>query len=124
MSEPRPTDLIELRGLRVLALCGVLPEERVRAQPFEIDLDVEADLGAAGRTDHLDDTIDYGRLCAEVDAVAQNEQFGLLERFAQRVAEVVLAEAKVQAVTVSIRKMRPPVPQHLDSSGVRIRRTR
>jgi dihydroneopterin aldolase len=117
------SDLIEVRGLRVLALCGVLPEERVRAQPFEIDLDVEADLSAAGSTDDLDDTIDYGRLCADVEAVAQKEQFGLLERFAQRVAEVVLADPKVDAVTVWIHKMRPPVPQHLDSSGVRIRRT-
>lgn len=117
------TDRIELRGLRVLALCGVLPEERERQQPFEIDLDVEADLAAAGRTDDLHDTIDYGRLCADVAAVADNEQFGLLERFAQRVADVVLADPKVDAVTVSIRKLRPPVPQHLESSGVRIRRT-
>jgi dihydroneopterin aldolase len=117
------TDRIELRGLRVLALCGVLPEERERAQPFEIDLDVEADLSSAGGTDDLHDTIDYGRLCADVSAVADKEQFGLLERFAQRVAEVVLADPKVDAVTVTVRKMRPPVPQHLDSSGVRIRRT-
>jgi dihydroneopterin aldolase len=117
------TDLIEVRGLRVLALCGVLPEERVRAQPFEIDLDVEADLSSAGRTDDLDDTIDYGRLCADVEKIATTEQFGLLERFAQRVADVVLADPKVDAVTVWIHKMRPPVPQHLDSSGVRIRRT-
>ena len=34
----------------------------------------------------------------------------------------VPADPKVNAVTVSIRKMRPPVPQHLDTSGVRIRR--
>jgi dihydroneopterin aldolase len=117
------TDRIELRGLQVLALCGVLPEERERRQPFEIDLDVEADLAQAGRTDDLDDTIDYGRLCADVAEVAGNEQFGLLERFAQRVADVVLSDPKVDAVTVSIRKLRPPVPQHLATSGVRIRRT-
>jgi dihydroneopterin aldolase len=117
------TDRIELRGLRVLALCGVLPEERERRQPFEIDLDVEADLASAGRTDDLDDTIDYGRLCADVAKVADTEQFGLLERFAQRVADVVLSDPKVDAVTVSIRKLRPPVPEHLDVSGVRIRRT-
>jgi dihydroneopterin aldolase len=117
------SDRIEVRGLRVLALCGVLPEERERTQPFAIDLDVEADLSSAGRTDDLDDTIDYGRICAEVEKVATTEQFGLLERFAQRVADVVLADPKVDAVTVSIHKLRPPVPQHLESSGVRIRRT-
>jgi dihydroneopterin aldolase len=117
------SDRIELRGLRVLALCGVLPEERERKQPFEIDLDVEADLAPAGHTDDLDDTIDYGRLCADVAKVADTEQFGLLERFAQRVADVVLSDPKVDAVTVSIRKLRPPVPEHLAASGVRIRRT-
>ena len=32
-------DRIELRGLRVLGVHGALPDEQVRAQPFEIDLD-------------------------------------------------------------------------------------
>ena len=117
------SDLIEVRGLRVLALCGVLPEERVRAQPFEIDLDVEADLSTAGATDDLEDTIDYGALAAAVEQVITTERFTLLERLAERLTEVVLADPKVDAVTVWIHKMRPPVPQHLDSSGVRIRRT-
>ena len=118
------SDRIELRGLRVLARCGVLPEERERAQPFAIDLDVEADLSAAARSDALDDTIDYGRLCTDVATIATREQFGLLERFAQRIAEVVLANPLVVAVTVTVHKMRPPVPHHLDSSGVRLRRDR
>src|SRR5690606_6040100 len=63
----QPSDLIELRGLQVVGICGALPEERVRAQPLEVDLDVEADLALAGGTDRLADTIDYGALC---DAVA------------------------------------------------------
>jgi dihydroneopterin aldolase len=116
------SDLIEVRGSGARVVWRAARGAGARPAP-EIDLDVEADLSSAGRTDDLDDTIDYGRLCADVEAVAQNEQFGLLERFAQRVAEVVLADPKVDAVTVWIHKMRPPVPQHLDSSGVRIRRT-
>ena len=118
------SDRIELRGLTVLALCGVLPEERVRRQPFTIDVDVFADLRAAGSSDDLDDTINYGALCEHIDAIARDEQFGLLERFAQRIAEAVLADARVDAVTVSVHKMRPPVPQQLDTSGVRIHRER
>ncbi len=117
-------DRIELRGLAVLALCGVLPEERVRRQPFTVDLEVVTDLRAAGASDDLVDTIDYGALCADIDALAQQEQYALLERFAQRIAEVVLTDPRVDAVTVSVRKMRPPVPQQLDTSGVRIHRER
>ncbi len=117
-------DRIELRGLSVLALCGVLPEERVRRQPFTVDLDVFADLREAGASDDLDHTINYGELCELVDAIARDEQFGLLERFAQRIADAVLAAPRVEAVTVVVRKMRPPVPQQLDTSGVRIHRER
>jgi len=107
-----------------MALCGVLPEERTRRQPFEIDVDVFADLSHAGTTDALDDTVDYGALCARIDDLARDEQYALLERFATRVAEVVLATPLVTAATVNVRKLRPPVPQHLSTSGVSIHRTK
>lgn len=107
-----------------MALCGVLPEERARRQPFEIDVDVFVDLSRAGTTDALDDTVDYGALCQSIDDLATDEQYSLLERFATRVAEVVLATPSVAAVTVNIRKLRPPVPQPLSTSGVSIHRTK
>jgi 7,8-dihydroneopterin aldolase/epimerase/oxygenase len=118
------TDLIELRGLRASGICGALPEERVRPQPIEVDLDVSADLSAAGRSDDLDDTVDYGGLAAAVERVITTERFVLLERLAQRLAEVTLADGRVTEVTVAVRKLRPPVPQQLDTSGVRITRHR
>ena len=119
-----PPDLIELRGLRALGICGALPEEQERVQPIEVDLDVAADLRTAGRTDDLGDTIDYGALAAAVEQVITTERFTLLERLAERLTEVVLDVAGVDAVTVSVRKLRPPVPQQLSTSGVRITRTR
>lgn len=117
-------DRIELRGLRALGICGALPEERERVQPLEVDLDVVADLSVAGRTDDLADTIDYGALAAAVELVITSERFTLLERLAERISEVVLAVDGVLAATVSVRKLRPPVPQQLTTSGVRITRRR
>ena len=117
-------DLIELRGLRVTATVGVLPEEKERAQPFEIDLDIEADLRDAGQSDDLGDTINYGAVSEAVAAQVQNEHHELLERVAQRIADTVLGFDRAEAVTVVIRKLRPPVPVDLDTTGVRIRRVR
>ncbi len=117
-------DRIELRGLRVQALCGLLPEELDRRQPVSFDLDVYVDLGAASASDDLADTVDYGALCGLVAGLADTERFDLLERFAGRVAEVVLAVAGVEAVTVAVHKLRPPVPEDLATSGVRIHRSR
>ena len=118
-------DRISLRGLRAIGVHGVLPEERDRAQPFELDLDIDADLSAAGRSDRLDDTLDYGRLVELAAAVVTDESHRLLERVAARVAAVVLdADERVQSVTVTVWKLRPPVPSDLDRAGVTITRTR
>lgn len=118
------SDLISLRGLRIMAICGALPEEKERAQPFDFDIDVEADLTAAGSSDDLDDTINYGALSDDIVAAITGEEFTLLERLAQRVVEVVFTYEQATGVTVEVRKVRPPVPHPLDTSGVTIRRTR
>ena len=117
-------DRIELRGLRVTATHGVLPEEQSRAQPFELDLDIEADLSAAGASDSLDDTVDYGALAEAAARVVTGERYALLERVAQHVAEELLHDERVHAVTVTIRKLRPPVPVDLASAAVRVTRRR
>ena len=117
------SDAIELRGLRVLAFCGVLPEEIARRQPFEIDVDVELDLTEAGATDDLEATIDYGGLVASIEDLVRDERFGLLERFASEVAALCLSNPRSAGVSVTVRKLRPPVASDLVSSGVTIRRT-
>jgi dihydroneopterin aldolase len=115
-------DRIELRGLRALGTHGALPEEQFRAQPFEVDIDVVADLSGAGRTDALGDTVDYGALAHAVERVVTEERFHLLERLAERIAEEVRADGRVTAVTVTVRKLRPPVAVDLASAAVTITR--
>ena len=105
-----PTDRIELRGLVVVGICGALPEERDRPQPLEVDLDHVADLSFAGATDELADTLDYGALAAEIERVILTSTPYLLERLAQQLADAMLVDPRVLSVTVSVRKLRPPVP--------------
>lgn len=105
-----------------MAHCGVLPEEIGRRQPFAIDVDVDLDLTSASRTDELEETVDYGSLVASIDALAQANRYGLLERFAGDIAELVLSDDRVHEARVTVRKLRPPVAQDLGSSGVTVRR--
>ncbi len=107
----------------MLGVHGALPEEEDRAQPFEVDLDLAADLAGPGRTDALADTVDYGAVVAAVEKVVTGERHRLLERLATRVADEVLAvDARIASVTVTVRKLRPPVPVDLASAGVTITR--
>jgi len=120
---PAP-DRIELRGLQLVGICGALPEERDRAQPLEVDLDAEVDLRPSGESDHLADTVDYGALCDVVATIVAGGRPQLLEHLAAAVAEAVLAaDERITSVTVGVRKLRPPVPHALSTSGVRITRS-
>lgn len=115
-------DQIELRGLRVMAHCGILPEEVERKQPFEIDADIELDLREAADNDDVTATIHYGEVVAMMQAMADTERFGLLERFASEMASRVLEFDRALVTRITIRKLRPPVPQDLASSGVTVER--
>jgi dihydroneopterin aldolase len=114
---------IEIRGLQALGRHGVLPEEQARAQPFEVDITIETHIAPAARTDHLDATVDYSTVIAAVVELVETTQFALLESLASAIAEEVLGRRGVEAVTVEVRKMRPPVPAQVAWVGVRLRRT-
>lgn len=117
-------DRIRLAGLRLLGVHGALPEEQVRAQPFEVDLDLVADLAQAGRTDSLADTVDYGAVVAATQRVVVGEGHRLLERLATRIADDVLTvDPRITSVTVTVRKLRPPVPADLAWVEVMMTRT-
>lgn len=119
------TDRIELRGLRVVARVGVLPHEQAADQPLEVDLDLEVDLEAAGASDALTDTVDYAAVCDAVVAALRDGHVDLLERLAARVVDATFAvDERIGAVDLAVRKLRPPVPHDLATSGVRIARAR
>ncbi len=118
-------DRIEVRGLRVVATHGVLDHERAHPQPFELDLDVTVNAGAAGSSDELADTVDYGAVVTAAAQTVRAGSFRLLEALADAVARTVLdLDDRVGAVTVTVRKLRPPIPEDLGSVGVRAARAR
>ncbi len=115
-------DAIVVSGLRILGRHGALPGETDQAQPFEVDLEVSADLARAGDGDDLDATIDYAELVAVCVRVVADESHRLLERLAERIAEEVRRNPRVTSVTVTVRKLRPPVAAHLAFAAVRLTR--
>jgi dihydroneopterin aldolase/2-amino-4-hydroxy-6-hydroxymethyldihydropteridine diphosphokinase len=130
-SSPRHTegtlldmDRIEISGLRVMTLVGVLSHEREAAQPLEFDIVLEGDLRDAGTSDDLADTAHYGLVAQRAAAIARESKDELLERLVHRIAEDALTVDRVEAVEVVARKLRPPIPEDVNFTSVRIRRTR
>jgi dihydroneopterin aldolase len=117
-------DRIVLRSIRALGCHGVLSEERDRAQPFEVDLEIAAPLEQAAQSDLLDATIDYGEVIAGVVRLVETSSFQLLEALAGAIADEVLRNPLAAAVTVEVRKVRPPVAFEVGAVGVRLTRDR
>lgn len=124
-SPPDDGDRIEIRGLRVLCRVGVTPEERASAQPLELDVDLAVDLTAAAASDSVSDTVDYGAVGLAVAEAVTADEHDLLERVAALAADAALrVDLRTTSVSVTVRKLRPPVPLHVESTGVRIHRSR
>jgi len=110
---------ILINGLLQMGIHGALAEEQQHSQPFEVDLELDVDLGAAASSDALDDTVDYGAVIEAVSRIVAEERYALLERLAARIAEVCKSDPRVTGVVVTVRKLRPPVRALIDHVGVR-----
>lgn len=118
------SDRIALRGISVFAHHGVLAEERERGQRFRVDVILHLDLRAAGESDRLVDTVDYGDLAARVHDLVAGERHDLIESVAERVAALALVDPRVEEVEVTVHKPEAPVPVPVESVSVTVRRRR
>jgi dihydroneopterin aldolase len=109
MTSTAAGDRILIRNLRVFGHHGVLAEEAERGQVFVVDLDLAVDLAAAGRSDDLERTIDYGALTARVAELVAGTRRQLLEAVAEDVAALVLADRRVSQVRVRVTKPHAPI---------------
>jgi dihydroneopterin aldolase len=116
-------DTIELVGMSFNGRHGVRPAERENAQEFKVDVELEADLAEAGRTDSLEETIDYRQVRAIAKQTIEGESVKLLETLATRIAEGILELPRIEAVTVRVAK-RPASMVPIEAAAVHIKRTR
>ena len=118
-------DRITLSSMRFECLLGATEEERTFPQLVEIDLVLEADLSAAAASDALADTVDYGPLVALTEQIVEGGSYNLLEGLAGALATGVLQRsARVEAVTVRVRKLAVPMDVSIDHAEVELRRER
>jgi len=115
-------DRIYIRDLMVDCIVGVFPEEHQVKQNIIINLEIGTDLRKAGRSDNLNDTVDYMAIKEKILRMLESSRFKLIESLAERIADIVLEDEKVQQVRVTVDK--PGALRFANSSAVEITRTR
>jgi dihydroneopterin aldolase len=104
---------------------GVLEEERVQPQPFEIDVELSLDLSPAGASDDLRRTADYREVFEIVRDTIEGSSRQLIESLAETIAARLLADfatVGVGEVLVRVRKPNVNLPGALDAASVEITR--
>jgi dihydroneopterin aldolase len=116
-------DRILLEGMSFHGRHGVRRAERERPQEFKVDIEVGCDLSEPGKSDRIEDTVDYRQVRSIAKEVIEGESQKLLERLAALIADRVLQLHRVGGVTVRISKQ-PESMQPIAAAAVRINRTR
>jgi len=114
-------DRIEIKDLLLRGIVGINEWEREKPQDILLNLTLFADLGAAGASDRIEDTINYRTLTKQViDHVEGSARF-TVEALAADVARICLADPRVRRVRVRVEK--PGALRFARSVGVEIERT-
>ncbi|MEN7973079.1 MAG: dihydroneopterin aldolase, partial [Verrucomicrobiota bacterium] len=115
-------DRIFIRDLALRGIIGVYPEERREKQDIIINIEMHCDLRKAGRSDDLNDSVDYKAVKLAILKLVDESKFQLIESLAENIADIALADDKVQQVVVTIDK--PNALRFAKSSAVEITRSR
>jgi dihydroneopterin aldolase len=117
-------DKVIIEGISFYGYHGDLPQERELGQPFRVDLKLTLDCAKAGKSDRIEDTIDYAAVVSRVVEIGQQNQFHLIEALAERIAAVILSDFLPEEVWVRVSKPHSPIPFALENVGVEIWRKR
>lgn len=117
-------DTIFVEAIEFYAYHGASDEEQNVGHRYAVDVELTFDTRRAGRSDDLNDTVNYSRVAKRIVAIGTQEQYRLLEALAARLAETILSEFPVEAVRLRVKKMTPPMNVIARAVGVEIYRQR
>ncbi len=103
---------------------GVNDSEKDLGGKFEVDLELFRPLKKAGRTDDLENTLDYESIFRTVEKCTHSNKHYLIEALADSIAFAILETYDVAEVIIRVRKPHAPVHGVLDTVEVEINRTK
>lgn len=117
-------DVIRLKNMVFYGYHGVSDMEKSLGGKFEVDLELFLDVSKAGRSDSLEDTIDYEAIYHIVFGIIKNTKFYLVEALAESIAKEIVSTYQLDSLIVRVRKPHAPIRGVLDTIEIQIERDR
>ncbi len=113
-------DKIIIRDLKVPTIIGTFEWERKEKQEIILNIELYCDLRKAGKSDRIDDTVDYKTMKKRIIDLIMKAEYFLIEKTAESVAELCLSTTGVEKVKVTVDK--PGALRYARSVAVEIER--
>jgi 7,8-dihydroneopterin aldolase/epimerase/oxygenase len=118
-------DKIILKEMEFYGYHGVFPEENKLGQRFRVSVELHLDLRKPGRSDSIEDSVNYADVYSITKSVVEGGPFNLVEAVADRISsEILSAFTAVESCKITLIKPDPPIPGHYQSVAVEITRSR
>jgi dihydroneopterin aldolase/D-erythro-7,8-dihydroneopterin triphosphate epimerase len=114
------SDLILIRDLHLRCIIGIHEWEREKRQDVLVNIELEADCAPAGASDDFSDAVDYRALSKKVINLVEESDFFLVEKMAEEIAALCLADPRVEVARVRVEK--PGALRFARSVGVEVER--
>lgn len=115
-------DKLIIKDLALRCIIGTFPEEREKQQDVIINITLYADLRKAGKSDTLEDTVNYKAVKQETRKFVEESDFQLIETLAAGIARIGLNDKRVEKVKVRVDK--PGALRFAKLAAIVITRTR
>lgn len=116
-------DTIHIKGLEIFAYHGVYADEKQNGQHFIINADISVNTKTAGKSDDINDALDYGKLCEYIKEYMINNQVNLLETLTNELSlRILLDYPKAESLRLEIQKPEAPIPMKFDTVSVEVER--
>ena len=115
-------DHVFIEGLEIEALIGIYDWERRIRQTLVFDLEMAFDNRIPAASDDIGDTLNYKAVSKRLVEYVSQSDFGLVETLAERCADIVLNEFKVERLRLKLSK--PGAVRGARAVGVVIERSR
>ena len=108
--------IINIENLRLRTIIGIYEWEKENKQDVIINISIEFDGSAAGKSDSIEDTVDYKTITKKIINYVEDGNFNLIEKMVTGIGEIVMEDKRVILSTITADK--PGALRFTDSVSV------
>jgi dihydroneopterin aldolase len=98
-------DKVSLKDLQAFCKLGIYDSERILGQSININIDLFFDLSISGKSNKVEDSINYVDVSLTLRELAQSKEFFLIENLAEEMCQTLFNKFSIlEAINLEITK--------------------